>query len=62
MRDMLKITLKRGYVGIPEKQRKVLRALGLKKIGNAVTRRDDEAIRGMIKRVPHLIAVEKAED
>jgi large subunit ribosomal protein L30 len=62
MRDMLKITLKRGHVGIPEKQRKVLRALGLKKIGKVVTRRDDEAIRGMIKRVPHLIAVEKAED
>jgi large subunit ribosomal protein L30 len=59
---MLKITLKRGHIGIPEKQRKVLLALGLKKIGKAVTRRDDEATRGMIDRVPHLIIVEKAED
>jgi large subunit ribosomal protein L30 len=59
---MLKITLKRGHIGIPEKQRKVLLALGLKKIGNAVTRKDDGSTRGMISRVPHLIAVEKVEE
>jgi large subunit ribosomal protein L30 len=59
---MLKITLKRGHIGIPEKQRKVLCALGLRKIGAAVTRKDDGAIRGMISRVPHLIAVEKVEE
>jgi large subunit ribosomal protein L30 len=59
---MVKITLKRGHIGIPEKQRKVLRALGLKKIGSAVTKKDDSAIRGMISRVPHLVVVEKAEE
>jgi large subunit ribosomal protein L30 len=59
---MLRITLRRGYIGIPEKQRKVLRALGLKKIGTAVTRKDDGSTRGMITRVPHLIAVKKVED
>jgi large subunit ribosomal protein L30 len=59
---MLKITLKRGYIGIPEKQRKVLRALGLKRIGNAVAMKDDGATRGMISRVPHLIVVEKVEE
>ncbi len=59
---MVRITLKRGHIGIPEKQRKVLLALGLKKIGTAVTRKDDGATRGMISRVPHLIAVEKVEE
>ncbi len=59
---MVKITLKRGHIGISEKQRKVLRALGLKKIGTVVTKKDDGATRGMISRVPHLIAVEKVED
>jgi large subunit ribosomal protein L30 len=59
---MLKITLKKGHIGIPEKQRKVLVALGLKKIGTAVTRKDDGSTRGMISRVSHLIAVEEVEE
>jgi large subunit ribosomal protein L30 len=56
---MVKIVLKRGYIGIPDKQKKVLRALGLKKIGSAVTKKDDEAIRGMINAVSHLIEVQE---
>ncbi len=59
---MLRVTLKRGHIGIPEKQRKVLQALGLKKIGKVVTKKDDGATRGMLKKVPHLIAVEKVEE
>ncbi len=58
---MLKITLKRSYIGIPEKQQKVLQALGLKKIGGNVKKADNNAIRGMINKVSHLIAVEKAD-
>ncbi len=57
---MLKITLKRGYIGIPEKQKKVLAALGLKKIGSAVTRDENRATEGMIRKVAHLVSVEKS--
>lgn len=57
---MIKIKLTRGYIGIPEKQRKVLRALGLKKIGSVVEKNDTKAIQGMIHKISHLIAVEKA--
>lgn len=56
---MLKIVLKRSYIGIPEKQRKVLRALGLRKIGCSVDRSDNKAVRGMIHKVSHLVSVEK---
>lgn len=59
---MLRIVLKRGYIGIPEKQRAVLRSLGLKRIGSAVRKTDNEATRGMIHKVSHLVAVEKAEE
>ncbi len=59
---MLKITLKRGHIGIPDKQRKVLHALGLNKIGKVVTKKDDGSTRGMLKKVPHLIAVENVEE
>jgi large subunit ribosomal protein L30 len=59
---MLKITLKRGYIGIPDKQKKVLRSFGLKKIGSAVVKNDDEAVKGMIRKVSHLIEVEKVDN
>ncbi len=58
---MLKITLRRSYIGIPEKQRKVLASLGLKKIGRSVIQADNEAIKGMVHKVSHLVAVERAD-
>ncbi len=58
---MLKITLKRSYIGIPEKQQKVLRALGLRKIGSTIMRDENEAIRGMVHKVSHLVTVERAD-
>jgi large subunit ribosomal protein L30 len=58
---MLKITLRRSYIGIPEKQRKVLASLGLKKIGHSVTQADNEAIKGMVHKVIHLVAVERVD-
>ena len=58
---MLKITLMRSYIGIPEKQRKVLASLGLRKIGRSVTQADNEAIKGMVHKVSHLVAVERVD-
>jgi large subunit ribosomal protein L30 len=58
---MIRIVLKRSPIGTPEKQRKVLQALGLRKIGGSVVKKDDKAIQGMIHRVSHLVAVEKAD-
>ncbi len=59
---MLKITLKRGYVGIPDTQKRILQSSGLKKIGSTVVKNDDEAMRGMIRKVSHLIEVEKVDN
>jgi large subunit ribosomal protein L30 len=59
---MLKITLKRSYIGKPEKLRRVLRSLGLRKIGQSVIKREDPTITGMINKVPHLIEVEEVKD
>ena len=58
---MLKITLKRSYIGIPEKQRKVLSSLGLKKIGSSITRDENDSIKGMVHKVSHLVAVERVD-
>jgi large subunit ribosomal protein L30 len=58
---MLKITLKRSHIGIPEKQQKVLLSLGLKKIGSSVTRDENDAIKGMVHKVSHLVVVERVD-
>ncbi|MGH9552948.1 MAG: 50S ribosomal protein L30 [Terriglobales bacterium] len=54
---MLKITLTRGLVGKTEVQRKVVAALGLGKFGSSVVHADSPTIRGMIRKVHHLVTV-----
>lgn len=53
----LKITLKRSVIGKPEKQRKIVRALGLRKLNQSVVHRDEPTIRGMIHKIPHMLEV-----
>jgi large subunit ribosomal protein L30 len=51
------VTQTRSAIGTKPKHRGTLRALGLGKIGQTNTLPDRPEIRGMIARVPHLIAV-----
>jgi large subunit ribosomal protein L30 len=60
-RGELKITLVRSLIGYPENQRQVARGLGLRKINAWVVRKDGPEIRGMIRKIPHLIEVEVLE-
>ncbi len=55
----LKVTLTRSTIGRPEKQRKVVQALGLTKMHQTVEHKDNAAIRGMINKVSHLVTVEE---
>jgi large subunit ribosomal protein L30 len=57
----IKVTQVRSAIGSKPKHRGTLRALGLGRIGKSNTLPDRPEIRGMIARVPHLIAVEEAE-
>ena len=59
MAKELEITLKRSPIGRPEKQRLVLRGLGLKKLNKKVKRPDTDIIRGMINKVGHLVEVKE---
>lgn len=58
---MLKITLNRGLVGKTETQRKVVAALGLGKFGTSVVHADSPTIRGMIRKVSHMVLVETVD-
>ena len=54
----LKITLVRSLIGYPQTQRKIAWGLGLRKPNSAVVRKDCPEIRGMIRKIPHLVEVE----
>jgi large subunit ribosomal protein L30 len=54
----LKVTLKKSGIGYPERQKKTLLGLGLKKMHNPKVLNDTPAIRGMINKVSHLVVVE----
>ena len=53
------IKLIRSPICTPEKHKKVVRALGLKKINRTVVRPDTPAFRGMVAKVPHLLEIVK---
>ena len=58
MDRQVKITLKRSFIGRPEKHRRTLRSLGLTRINKTVILRDTPQIRGMIEKIRHLVEVE----
>jgi large subunit ribosomal protein L30 len=61
MMSQLKIRQVRSAVGGKQYQRETLRTLGLKRIGDSSTREDRPEVRGMIKTVAHLVAVEEVD-
>lgn len=56
----IKVTLVKSPIGAIPKQRATVEALGLKKLHQSNTLPDNEAVRGMISRVKHLVKVEEA--
>ena len=59
MADKLKITLVKSPIGAIPKQRATVEALGLRKVNTTVEMPDNEAVRGMIWHVRHLVKVEE---
>ncbi|HFJ7988220.1 TPA: 50S ribosomal protein L30 [Enterococcus faecium] len=55
----LKVTLKRSIIGRPQNQSDTVKALGLTKINSSVVKPSNEAIKGMINTVSHLVDVEE---
>lgn len=57
----VKVTLTKSPIGYSEAQRKVVQALGLRKIGSVAIHEDVPSIRGMIHKCAHLVTVETVE-
>jgi large subunit ribosomal protein L30 len=56
----IKIKLVRSPIGRQERQKKIVRSLGLKKLNQVVERPDTPAFRGMVAKAPHLLAIVEA--
>jgi large subunit ribosomal protein L30 len=57
----LKVTLKKSVISSTKKQRATVSGLGLRKINQTRNLQNTPAIRGMIKKVLHLVDVEEVE-
>ncbi|MGN1313736.1 MAG: 50S ribosomal protein L30 [Lachnospiraceae bacterium] len=57
---MLKITLVKSTIGAAPKNRAVVEAMGLRKLHKTVLLPDNDATRGMIKKVGFMLKVEEA--
>ena len=55
----LKITLTKSINKARASEKATVRALGLRKIGQSVEKADNEAIRGMVRTVAHLVTCEE---
>lgn len=55
----LRVTWVRSSIGRPKDQKATVRALGLRKLHQTVEHDDQPAIRGMIRKVIHLVQVEE---
>jgi len=57
----LRITLRRSVIGHPKDQKDTARALGLNRLNATVVRPDDPAVRGMVRKISHLVAIEQVD-
>jgi large subunit ribosomal protein L30 len=59
---ILRVTLVKSPIGYSERQKKTVRALGLRRMYQTVEHVDTPALRGMLDKIGHLVEVEeKAE-
>lgn len=59
MAEKLKVTLVKSPIGAVPKHKATVEALGLKKLNKTVELPDNEAVRGMLWHVKHLVKVEE---
>jgi len=58
----IRIKYFRSSIGRPERQKKILRSLGLRKLNQVIERPDNPAMRGVVAKIPHLIQIIDGEE
>lgn len=62
MAKKLKITLIKSTIGAVPKNKAIIQSMGLRKIGKTIILPDNEATRGQIRLVGHMLKVEEVEE
>jgi len=62
MAATLNVTRVKSMIGKPERQRKVLRGMGLTRLNKTVQLENTPSVRGMIQKVQHLVKAEERSD
>lgn len=57
----LKVTLIKSVIGSSETQRATVKTLGLKRLNSSSELNDTPQIRGMVRKVEHLVKVEEVQ-
>jgi large subunit ribosomal protein L30 len=57
----LRITYKKSSIGYRQDQKDTIRSLGLRKLNQTVEHDDTPVIRGMVRKVIHLVTVEEVK-
>lgn len=55
----IKVTLVRSTIGYTKDQKDTAKALGLRRLHQSVEHKDNPALRGMIRKIIHLVQVEE---
>jgi large subunit ribosomal protein L30 len=56
----IKVCWKKSQIGYDRRQRATLRGLGFRRVGQRIEVEDTPAVRGMLRKVRHLVVVEEA--
>jgi len=59
--ELVKLRLVKSLIGVPDKQKRIVRALGLGKLNSSVVKKNSPQIRGMLEKVSHLVRAERVE-
>ena len=53
----IKIQYYRSSIGYSKKQKAIVKALGITKLNQTVERQDTPSMRGIVKKIPHLLRI-----
>lgn len=58
----LQVTLVKSPIGYAKRQKRTIRALGLRRMNQTVEHFDTPALRGMLAKVPHLVRITEKDE
>ena len=61
MANRIKITYSKSAIGYDRSQRATIKALGFRRLNQSIEHDDNPVIRGMVRKVHHLVTVEEVD-